>query len=213
MRRSTLALCALLAVSTLGCDQINKIKANVQAAIDKRRGRPRATPTQTATVSGDTAKHPAPGAPPAAAPQAPGTRAPHPVSGAPAPPPSRPSAPPPGGGGRIEQFPGAPHAVRDVPYNSSDTGTVAPGMSERQVYELWGRPAAIRREGEYTYLFFPNSCERTCGTLDLVTLQNDQVVDAIVRWPGHGYSGQSSSPPGKKHGPTRGGDTLKIHSS
>jgi len=49
--------------------------------------------------------------------------------------------------------------------------------------------------------------------LDLVTLQNDQVVDAIVRWPGHGYSGQSSSPPGKKHGPTRGGDTLKIHSS
>jgi hypothetical protein len=86
-------------------------------------------------------------------------------------------------------------------------------MSERQVYSLWGRPAAIRREGDYTYLFFPNSCERTCGTLDLVMLQNDRVVDAVVRWPGHNYSGESSSPPGKKHGPHRPGDSLRVHSS
>jgi hypothetical protein len=49
MRRSTLALCALLAVSTLGCEQINKIKAQVQAALDRRRGRTPATATRTAT--------------------------------------------------------------------------------------------------------------------------------------------------------------------
>ena len=36
--------------------------------------------------------------------------------------------------------------------------------------------------------------EWTCGTLDVVTLQNGKVVDAIVRWPGHGYEGQSTSP-------------------
>ena len=213
MRRSRLALCALLAVSTLGCDQINKIKADVEAAINKRRGRAPATPTQTATLPRDTTKHPAPAAtpPPTTVRQTPGAKAP---AAPPRPPPVRPLAgapEAPGAGGRAEQIPGAPRPVRDRPYSSADTGTVAPGMSEREVYSLWGRPAAIRREGEFTYLFFPNSCERTCGTLDLVMLQNDRVVDAIVRWPGHGYSGQSSSPPGKKHGPTRGGDTLRVH--
>jgi hypothetical protein len=47
-----------------------------------------------------------------------------------------------------------------------------------------------------TYLYFPNGCERSCGTMDVVFLENDRVVDAVLRWPGHGYSGQSSSPPG-----------------
>ena len=205
MRRSTLALCALLAVSTLGCDQINKIKASVQAAIDRRRGRAPATPTRTATPPRDTSKHAATPPPSVATQSTPGAKAPQTVGGA---------AAAPGAGGQAEQIPGAPHPVRDVPYDSPDTGTIAPGMSERDVYSLWGRPAAVRREGEYTYLFFPNSCERTCGTLDLVTLQNDKVVDAVLRWPGHGYSGQSSSPhsspPGRRHGPPRGGDTLKI---
>ncbi len=198
MRRSTLALCALLAVGTLGCDQFNKIKASVQAAIDRRRGRVPA-PTRTATPPRDTSKHPS-APPPSVATQTPGAKARQPVRAAEAP----------GAGGQAEQIPSAPHAVRDVPYDSPDTGTIAPGMSERDVYSLWGKPAAVRHAGEYTYLFFPNGCERTCGTLDLVTLQNNQVVDAVLRWPGHGYSGQSSSPPGRKHGPHRGGDTLKI---
>jgi hypothetical protein len=100
--------------------------------------------------------------------------------------------------------------VRDVPYFSADTGTIAPGMSEREIYSLWGAPAAVRRAGEYTYLFFNNGCERTCGTMDVVTLQNGNVVDAIVRWDGHRYSGESSSPPGKMPIPNRGGDTLRV---
>jgi hypothetical protein len=203
MRRSTLALCALLAVSTLGCEQINKIKASVQAALDRRRGRTPTTATRTA-IPRDTTKRPA------APPMTPAAKTPQPAAGTPTPPPR---LPPVGGGDQAEQFPGVPRGVRDVPYDSPDTGTVAPGMSERQVYSLWGRPAAVRREGEYTYLFFPNSCERTCGTLDLVMLQNDRVVDAIVRWPGHNYSGESSSPPGKPHGPHRPGDSLRVHSS
>jgi hypothetical protein len=168
MRRRTLTLCALLALSTLGCDKIKQ-------AIDKRRGvnRTPATPTHTATPPGDTTKRPAPAA----------------------------AAPPP----PVAVNP--PRPAQDTPYDSPDTGTVAPGMSERDVYALWGAPLAVRRSGEYTYLFFRNACERTCGTMDLVTLQNGQVVDAIVRWEGHGYSGQSSSPPGRHHGPSRGGDT------
>ncbi len=86
--------------------------------------------------------------------------------------------------------------VRDVPYASTDTGTIAPGMSQNDVTRLWGAPVAVSRTGTMTYLYFPNGCELSCGTLDVVFLESDQVVDAILRWPGHGYSGQSSSPPG-----------------
>ena len=92
--------------------------------------------------------------------------------------------------------PPLPSAVRDVPYISNDTGTVAPGMTEADVIAMWGRPAAVSRMGAMTYLYFPNGCERSCGTLDVVLFESGQVVDAVLRWPGHGYSGQSSSPPG-----------------
>ena len=105
--------------------------------------------------------------------------------------------------------PVAARPVEDTPYESADTGTIAPGMAERDVYALWGAPVAVRRAADYTYLYFPNGCEKTCGTLDLVILQNGQVVDAIVRWPGHGYSGESSSPPGRVPLPTRG-DPLVV---
>jgi len=123
-----------------------------------------------------------------------------------APPPAPPPPPPPPA--PVAQTP----RVRDVPYTSEDTGTVMPGMSERDVYSLWGRPVAARRLGEYTYLFFQNGCERSCGTLDVVTLQNGQVVDAIVRWPGHGYGGQSTSPMGGRQpvGGDGGGDSLRM---
>ncbi len=176
MRRSTLWMCALLAIATLGCEQINTQISKLKQKIAARRS----PPAQT---------RPAP-APPPATPAQPEAPAPQP------PPPPRPKA----------------TALRDVPYDSPDTGTVAPGMSERDVYTLWGPPAAVRRQGEYTYLFFQNGCEYSCGTMDLVMLQNGQVVDAIVRWPGHGYSGQSSSPPGRMPEPTPGGDTLTMRS-
>src|SRR5258707_3630265 len=70
----------------------------------------------------------------------------------------------------------------------------------------------VRKMGEFTYIFYPNGCERTCGTADVVTLENDRVIDAIVRWPGHHYSGQSSSPASMPPGgrPRQGADTLKV---
>jgi hypothetical protein len=100
--------------------------------------------------------------------------------------------------------------LRDTPFVSEDTGTIAPGMSEREVYETWGSPAAVRRMGEFTYLFFQNGCEYTCGTMDVVTLQNGMVIDAIVRWDGHRYAGQSSSPPGRTPSANPGGETLEL---
>jgi len=100
--------------------------------------------------------------------------------------------------------------VQDSPYTSQDTGTIDPGMTERDVYSRWGAPVEVRNLGEFTYIYYPNGCERTCGTADVVILQNGQVVDAIVRWPGHAYSGVSSSPPGKTPSATRGGDTLTV---
>jgi len=171
MRRSMLAVCALSVVATLGCDKIKDM-------IAKRRGTNR-TPATAVHAATDTTKKPAPAAPTGAAAQAPTTK--HPTPGATGITPSQTmqNAPP----------------VTDKPYSSPDTGTVAPGMSERDVYSLWGPPADVRKSGEWTYLHYPNGCERTCGTDDVVMLQNGQVVDAIVRWPGHAYSGQSSSPP------------------
>ena len=184
MRRSMLVVCALLAGTTLGCDKIKQ-------ALDKRRNRGQTPATQTATR--DTTKQPAP------APGTPATPAGSTQTTKPTPPPATttPAASP-----RPEPpstpAPRAPQTVlRDEPYNSADTGTVAPGMSQEDVVAVWGRASAVRHAGEYTYLHYPNGCELTCGTDDVVILQNDKVVDAIVRWRGHGYSGESSSPPGK----------------
>jgi hypothetical protein len=194
MRRSMLVVAALVVVgSTLGCDRIKQ-------AIEQRKNRNRTPATQTtpqtaaqgATDTAKTAAEPGAAAPadttkharPPASP--PTTRAPAQTPAAPAA--ARPSAMAP--------------VLHDEPYNSPDTGTVAPGMDQNQVVALWGPPAAIRHAGEYTYLHYRNGCEYTCGTDDVVILQNGQVVDAIVRWPGHGYSGQSSSPPGRKPEPT-----------
>ncbi|HEY3220852.1 MAG TPA: hypothetical protein VGJ80_08970 [Gemmatimonadales bacterium] len=157
-------------VATSGCDQVDAAKAKLKLAWDKIRGRSttQAPPPPPVRPAADTAATPV-----VVTPQE-QTRHPRP--------------------------PAAPQdraITRDVPYVSNDTGTVNPGMSEREVYELWAAPAAVRRVGQYTYLFFQNGCEYTCGTMDVVTLHNGKVVDAIVRWDGHRYSGESSSPPGR----------------
>jgi hypothetical protein len=159
--RTLLAMSALLAVATSGCDKIKGLLGRKDAG----------TAPPTVASAPDTA-----------------ARDTTPVEPAPPPPPPPPDV----------------RAVEDVPYVSADTGTVAPGMTERDIYAIWGPPAAVRRMGEHTYLYFHNGCEKSCGTMDLVILQNGQVVDAIVRWPGHGYSGESSSPPGRVPFPTRG---------
>ena len=182
MRRSTLAICALLTVATFGCDSA---KAKLKLAWDKVRGRPTATqpPPPAARPVTDTAA----GNQAAAQQQQAAAQRPRPPA-----------------------LPQGTAPARDVPYISDDTGTVNPGMSEREVYSIWGAPAAVRRVGAYTYLFFNNGCEYTCGTMDVVTLQNGQVVDAIVRWDGHRYGGESSSPPGRVPSANPGGDTLSM---
>ena len=191
MRRSTLAICALLTVATFGCDTVDKVTGKLKLAWDKVRGRPTATQPAPPRPATDTAA-----ARVAAAQQTPPTQRPQ----SPTPPPPRAPARP----------QGTEPIMRDVPYVSEDTGTVAPGMSEREVYAVWGAPAAVRRVGEYTYLFFQNGCEYTCGTMDVVTLKDGAVVDAIVRWDGHRYAGESTSPPGTMPGPNTGGDTLRV---
>ena len=180
MRRSTLAICALLTVATLGCEQVDAAKAKLQLAWDKLRGRSTAAP------------------PPAPVRPAPDTAAARIAADEQQARPRPPAAPQ-----------GEP-LTRDVPYFSEDTGTVNPGMSEREVYEIWAAPAAVRRIGSYTYLFFRNGCEYTCGTMDVVTLENGRVVDAIVRWDGHRYSGESSSPLGKVPFANPGGEQLQV---
>jgi hypothetical protein len=184
MRRSTLAICALLTVATFGCDSA---KEKLKLAWDKVRGKSTTTATAPTppTQAPDTAAARRAAARQAAEAQRPTTPAP-----------ARPQ--------------GTAPVVRDVPFVSQDTGTIAPGMTEREVYALWGAPAAVRRAGEYTYLFFNNGCEYTCGTMDVVTLKDGAVVDAIVRWDGHGYAGESSSPPGNMPQANPAGDTLRV---
>jgi hypothetical protein len=85
----------------------------------------------------------------------------------------------------------------DAPWNPTHTGTVDPGMTRDQVIAVWGQPLVERGSGEWVYLYFRNGCEVSCGTDDVVLLQDGQVVDAIVRGRGHTYGGVSSSPPGR----------------
>ncbi len=83
----------------------------------------------------------------------------------------------------------------DEPWMPEFTGTVSPGMSRDAVVGQWGEPVLARTAGDLTFMFFRNGCEVTCGTYDVVFLENGQVVDAIVRFAGHIYTGVSSSPP------------------
>ncbi|NIM50312.1 MAG: hypothetical protein GTN62_09130 [Gemmatimonadales bacterium] len=91
-----------------------------------------------------------------------------------------------------------PVALVDEPWTPVDTGTVRPGMTRMDVVAVWGAPVAERSFGSRAYLYFRNGCEVTCGTFDVVFLEGGQVVDAIVRGPGHTYAGVSSSPPGRQ---------------
>ena len=184
MRRSTLWMCALLVTATLGCKQVNEQIAKIKEKIAERRGRSTTPPPPPQAAPAQ------PGADTAIGGQAESGRR------------AKPAPPQP-------QYPEA-QVTRDVPYNSPDTGTIAPGMSEKDVYALWGPPGAVRHQGEWTYLFFRNGCEYTCGTEDVVTLQDGHVVDAVLRWPGHGYSGQSSSPAATKPHWKPHGDTLTV---
>jgi len=83
----------------------------------------------------------------------------------------------------------------DVPWTPTHTGTVNPGMTRDEVVAVWGEPVTERSSEEWTYLYYRNGCEVTCGTYDVVLFRDGQVADAIVRGSGHTYAGVSSSPP------------------
>ena len=83
-----------------------------------------------------------------------------------------------------------------TPYTAEDAVAIDAGMTREQVVARLGAPAAVRTSGVYTYLFFVNGCHRTCGTDDVVILEDGKVTDAIFRGLGRRYTGQSSSPVG-----------------
>jgi hypothetical protein len=72
--------------------------------------------------------------------------------------------------------------------------TISPGMTRAEVIAALGAPSTQRTASEFTYMFYPNSCGRSCGMNDLVILKNDSVSDAIFRSPNRHYTGTSSSP-------------------
>jgi outer membrane protein assembly factor BamE (lipoprotein component of BamABCDE complex) len=74
---------------------------------------------------------------------------------------------------------------------------VRPGMTADEVKARWGEPLATRTVNDWTYIFYRNRRERAVGYFDVVMLQHDQVMDAIVRSPDHVYAGVSSSPEGR----------------
>jgi hypothetical protein len=125
--------------------------------------------------------------------------APAPATEVAAPPPAAETTPPPAA---QEPTQAAPRrtavAAYDEPWTPEFTGTVDPGMSYQDVVGVWGEPVAERTADGRQYLYFRNGCEASCGTFDVVFLENDTVVDAIVRGQGHTYSGSSSSPPGQE---------------
>ncbi len=101
----------------------------------------------------------------------------------------------------------------EEPWFPSDTGTVRPGMTSEEVVATWGPSVADRAVGNWTFLYFRNGCEQACGTFDVVLLEGDQVVDAIVRGFGHTYAGVSSSPAGRAAEftpPAFSADTLRV---
>ncbi len=76
---------------------------------------------------------------------------------------------------------------------AAQTATISPGMTHDQVVALFGRPASERHFGAHDYLLFDANCQRKCGD-DLVILDHDQVVDAVIRSAGRGYSAANEPP-------------------
>lgn len=81
---------------------------------------------------------------------------------------------------------------------AQDVKSIKPGMTEAEVRATWGDPLTARKAGNMTYLYYLNDCMRSCGTHDVVFLENGQVVDAVVRDSHRGYDGVASSPRDRK---------------
>lgn len=86
--------------------------------------------------------------------------------------------------------------------SAQDVKTIKPGMTEAEVREQWGEPLTVRKAGVMSYLYYRSSCLKTCGTNDVVFLENGQVIDAVVRDKSRKYDGIASSPADRKPEPT-----------
>jgi hypothetical protein len=78
--------------------------------------------------------------------------------------------------------------------SAQSAGTISPGMSRARVVAALGAPSTERTVADFRYLFYRNSCGKSCGMNDLVILRNDSVVDAVFRSASRHYTGSSSSP-------------------
>jgi hypothetical protein len=76
----------------------------------------------------------------------------------------------------------------------AQAASIDSGMTKAQVVEKFGKPASERTRGSYTYLFYSNGRERQVGMADIVILEADKVIDAVLRSPARTYTGSSSSP-------------------
>jgi hypothetical protein len=86
--------------------------------------------------------------------------------------------------------------------HAQDIKNIKPGMTEADVRASWGDPITSRKAGSMLYMYYTNDCMRSCGTYDVVFLENGQVVDAVVRDSHRGYDGVASSPRDRKPEPT-----------
>lgn len=186
MKWPALAAAMFLSASVAGCDKIPFVgtKAADTTALDT------ATALTAAPMDTAAAQQVPPPEPPAAVDTQPARPEPRTTPPQEARPTQRAAEP-------ARRVTAAPAARTDEPWTPRFTGTVDPGMTADEVIAQWGPPAARSSTGQWTYLYFRNGCEVSCGMLDVVLLQDGQVVDAVVRAPGHTYSGVSSSPPGR----------------
>jgi hypothetical protein len=85
-----------------------------------------------------------------------------------------------------------------VAAQAQEVKTIKPGMTQADVVASWGEYLTARKAGNMLYLYYKNDCMRSCGTHDVVFLENGQVVDAVVRDSHHAYDGVASSPRDRK---------------
>ena len=82
----------------------------------------------------------------------------------------------------------------------SDHRTIDAGMRRDEVVERFGLPAAEHVAGPLSFLFYEADCQRPCDAEDVVVLEDDAVVDALLLPPYRVYSG----------GPAPAADTLET---
>lgn len=80
-----------------------------------------------------------------------------------------------------------------LPAWAQRSGTIRPGMTADDVRSIFGPPASVRQAGEWSYLYYLNNCPVRCGSDDVVFLQADTVVAAVLRAPYRRFAGPGAS--------------------